>query len=147
MTPSTGVFRINGYNSVRRINSKRPGGAVKFTYDLAPTGTLTHTPKITLSGGSGTIDWGDGSAAGVITSGVAMSHVYSAGSYTVIIDCPELVTALEIAISNEYVKRVDDIGICAKWKWGAQGVSIGGDVSEPYGGSFVIMADIVRATG
>jgi hypothetical protein len=63
MTPVSGVYRIN--TPVREAVGC-------FTYTIQPTGALTHTPKIILSG-VGKIDWGDDSAQESITSGVAIS--------------------------------------------------------------------------
>jgi hypothetical protein len=101
MTPISGITRIN--TPIKTIGC--------FTYTIQPTGALTHTPEITLSSGGGVIDWGDNTAQENITSGVAMSHNYTAGTYTIKIFADlDTITKLIIATSEEYIIYVDNIG-------------------------------------
>jgi hypothetical protein len=101
MTPISGITRIN--TPIKTIGC--------FTYTIQPTGALTHTPEITLSSGGGKIDWGDNTAQENITSGVAMSHNYTAGTYTIKIFADlDTITKLIIATSEEYIIYVDNIG-------------------------------------
>jgi hypothetical protein len=101
MTPISGITRIN--TPIKTIGC--------FTYTIQPTGALTHTPEITLSSGGGKIDWGDNTAQENITSGVAMSHNYTAGTYTIKIFADlDTITKLYIATSEEYIIYVENIG-------------------------------------